>query len=95
MEEFAQGSPAYGGTLPEKGTTWKVSEKKIATWIITELYLRYKPKDEKEAQKLMDKKRIRFRQIESPSGYSLATLVNGRNKVLAQTSILNFIEYET
>ena len=62
--------------------------------MVTELYLKYKPTDEEEAQKIMERKRIRFRQIESPrGGPALATLVDRNNKVIAQTSVLNFIEY--
>ncbi len=93
-ETFSDNSSGYGG-VTEKGLTWKISEKKIAAWTTTSLYLHYKPKDEEEAKALIDKKRIKFRQIEWRDGVALATLLNGKGKIIAQTSILNFIEYET
>lgn len=92
-KEFSPAEDAVFGGVTEKGMAWKVSEKKIANWIVTELSLYYKPKSEEEAKNLMEKKRIKFRQIESRDGYALGTLLNGRNKIIAQTSILNFIEY--
>ena len=74
--------------------TWKISEKKIAAWIVTSLYVKYRPASEDEAQKIMEKKRIKVRYFESKEGYALATMVDGRGKVIAQTPVLNFIEYE-